>query len=715
MCPAPDAGRGWHHERIKGYTGTTAGIAATVKDKVDLVEVIGETVQLKKAGVSFKGLCPFHGEKTPSFVVTPARETWKCFGCGKGGDVFSFVMERDGVLFPEALRRLAARAGVELDERTTREDAQRKRLRDVMEAAISFYHAALTASPVGQRALDYLRGRGFTDATIQAYQLGYAPDAWDGLTKALITKRNVSEDELEAAGLVVRSTRRPSGGPAVYDRFRSRVIFPIRDASGGASGLGGRILDEAPAADGTPARDRGPKYLNSPATLLFDKSRTLYLIDRAKAPARKAGQVVIVEGYTDALMAHQAGFENVVGGLGTALTAGQVELATRYAPAIALAYDVDPAGQGAGTFGATELSSLIGEIERSPHRGRLTDVGVVRLPEGKDPDEVIREDPAVWREATEHVVDVVDYLLEHYAKRYPPTTQSGKDRLVSAMAPILRSLVDPVRRELYVRNLSVRSGVDDRSINEKLRQPGVAVGPGAPHSGALRARGVDGEAHAGARINLDAVLATPDALDPQSVTRALDPVELTLLRLLLIHPELQPSVGERLAPDALITTPARELWRGMLADRAADAGGGFRRDRFLEALDPTLAALARTLYARSDPDPDGDAALDQAVEQCLLRLEQRRLADLFDFRRAELAEAEADRDTAAASRLRDAVRELDRTRSDLDRRLSESSLLARHRAHPGRTSAGATTLTTPDPQPTAEPQPLATPAGGPAR
>ena len=649
--------------------------------------------------------------------MTPARETWKCFGCGKGGDVFSFVMERDGVLFPEALRRLAARAGVELDERTTREDAQRKRLRDVMEAAIAFYHAALTASPVGQRALDYLRGRGFTDATIQAHQLGYAPDAWDGLTRALISKRNVSEDELEAAGLVIRSTRRRAGGPAVYDRFRSRVIFPIRDASGGASGLGGRILDEAAApaaADGAPARDRGPKYLNSPATLLFDKSRTLYLIDRAKAPARKAGQVVIVEGYTDALMAHQAGFENVVGGLGTALTAGQVELATRYAPAIALAYDVDPAGQGAGTFGATELSSLIGEIERSPHRGRLTDVGVVRLPEGKDPDEVIREDPAAWREATEHVVDVVDYLLEHHARRYPPTTQSGKDRLVSAMAPILRSLVDPVRRELYVRNLSVRSGVDDRSINEKLRQPGVAVGPGAPRAGSPRARGVDGEAHAGARINLDAVLATPDALDPQSVTRALDPVELTLLRLLLIHPELQPAVSERLAPDALITTPARELWRGVLADREADAGGEFRRDRFLEALDPTLAALARTLYARTDPDPDGDAALDQAVEQCLLRLEQRRLADLFDFRRAELAEAEADRDTAAASRLRDAVRELDHARHDLDRRLSEASLLARHRAHPGRTTATAT-LTSPDPQPAPEPRPLATPAGGPAR
>jgi len=670
----PPGGASWSRSISQGVRTTAAGIAATVKDRTDLVEIIGETVQLKKAGASFKGLCPFHGEKTPSFVVTPARESWHCFGCGKGGDVFSFVMERDGIGFPEALRRLAGRAGVELDERTTREDARRKRLREVLEAAVAFYHAALTGSPLGQPALDYLRGRGFTDETIATFQLGWAPDAWDGLTRALISKRGAREEELLEAGLVVRSERRRAGGAGVYDRFRGRVMFPIRDASGGASGLGGRILaQEGRDAEG---RDRGPKYLNSPATLLFDKSRTLYLVDRAKGPARKAGQVVIVEGYTDALMAHQAGFENVVGGLGTALTAGQVELATRYAPAIALAYDVDPAGQGAGTFGATELSALIAEIERSPHRGRLTDVGVVRLPEGKDPDEVIREDPRAWREATGQPQPIMEYLIDHYAARYDPRTLQGRERLVAAVLPTLRAVSDPVRRDGYLQLLARRSGVDQRVLIEALRSR-QAVGPGA-----MSGRTARSGPEAGQRINLDAVLASPDALDPQSAARTLDPVELTLLRLLLMHPDWQLALRDRLAPEDLLTTPARELWRAILADRAADASGGFRRDRFLEALDPTLATLARTLYARNDPDPDSEVALEQAFDQCLLRLEKRRLADLFDYRRAELAEAEADGDLVARERLRDEIRRLNDERAALDRRLDETTLLARHRAAP---------------------------------
>ena len=195
-------------------------------------------MQLRKAGASYKGLCPFHGEKTPSFTVTPSRESWKCFGCGRGGDVFNFVMERDSIDFPEALRRLAQRAGVELSERTSREDAQRKRLRDVLDAAIAFYHRILTESRHGQPALDYLRARGFTDETISTHLLGYSVDAWDTLSRALIEKRNFALDDLEAAGLV---TKRP-GRRSAYDRFRGRIIFPIRDASGNATGLGGRIV-----------------------------------------------------------------------------------------------------------------------------------------------------------------------------------------------------------------------------------------------------------------------------------------------------------------------------------------------------------------------------------------------------------------------------------------------------------------------------------------
>ena len=372
-------------------------------------------------------------------------------------------------------------------------------------------------------------------------------------------------------------------------------------------------------------RDRGPKYLNSPATTLFDKSRTLYLIDRAKGPMRKQGQAVIVEGYTDALMAHQHGFENVVGGLGTALTAGQVELATRYAPAIALAYDVDPAGQGAGTFGATELTNLIGEIERSPHRGRLTDVGVVRLPEGKDPDQVIREDPETWRAAAAQPQPIMEYLIDTYAARFDTRTIQGRERLVAAILPTLRSVSDPVRRDGYLQLLSRRSGVEERVLLESLRKP-QAVGPGRPSfagAGGSGGGAPDG-AHAGGRINLDAILASPGALDPQAVERTLEPVESALLRLLLVHPSRQLRVRDRLPVEAMVTTPARELWRAILADRDADPDGDFKRDRFLASLDPTLEALARTLYARADPEPETDEALDQSVEQCLMSLERRR-------------------------------------------------------------------------------------------
>ncbi len=269
---------------------------------------------LKKAGTTFKGLCPFHGEKSPSFVVTPARETWHCFGCGLGGDIFSFVMQRDSVDFPTALRSLAGRAGVEISERTTREDAQRKRLREALDAAIAFYHSVLTTHPQGQPALDYLRGRGFTDATISTFQLGWAPDSFTAMTHALMAKRQMSEADLEGAGLVSRSQR----GRGVYDRFRARVMFPIRDHNGGADGLHGPRPGQR--VETRPGVTRDPSTSTPRPRALFDKSRTLYLIDHAKSAIRKQGRVVLVEGNTDALMAHQQGFENVVCSMGTALT-----------------------------------------------------------------------------------------------------------------------------------------------------------------------------------------------------------------------------------------------------------------------------------------------------------------------------------------------------------------------------------------------------------
>jgi DNA primase len=638
----------------------SVGVAATIKEKLDIVDLIGETVQLKKAGTTFKGLCPFHGEKTPSFTVTPSRETWKCFGCGRGGDIFNFVMERDGVDFATAMRSLAGRAGVEMSERTTREDAQRKRLRDALEAAISFYHLVLTEHASGTPARDYLHGRGFSDETISTFGLGWAPDAWDVLSSTLMRRRQLSEVDLEAAGLV---SRRRSGS-GVYDRFRGRIIFPIRDATGGATGLAGRIL-------GPQTSESGPKYLNSPQTLLFDKGRTLYLIDRAKSAIRRTGRAVLVEGNTDALMAHQAGFQNVVCSMGTALTAGQVELLTRYAPRIALAYDVDAAGQSAATFGATELTALVGEIERSPYRGRLTDVDVVRLPDARDPDEVIRDDPETWREATEHPQPIMEFLIDRAASRHDQRTVPGRERLVAAVLPTLRTIADPVRRDGYVQLLARRSGVEERTLLEALRRP-ESVGR----------TGRRDEAHAGSRINLEAVMAQPDALDPRAVERALEPAEATLLRLLLAFPGHYAATAPRLADGPFVTTPARELWKALAATLAEDEGQVFDRAAFVAGLEPTLAGVARTLLARTDPLPAGPSEAQQAIEQSLLTLERARLAERIEFTRAGLAEAEAARDDDELARLQREVLELQQRRLALDRAVADTSLLARRRIHP---------------------------------
>jgi DNA primase len=687
ICPeSTTAARG---ERSAGRPRgpLSEGVVATVKSKLDIVEVIGESVSLRKAGTTFKGLCPFHGEKTPSFVVTPARESWHCFGCGLGGDVFSFVMQREGIDFPAALRLLAGRAGVEIDERTSREDARRKRLRDVLEAAIAFYHAVLVDSRHGQPALDYLRGRGFTDESIATYQLGWAPDSWDTLAKALRTKRGATDDELETVGLAVRGRRN-----TVYDRFRGRIIFPIRDASGGATGLGGRILEPvAGPREGTPERDHGPKYLNSPATPLFDKSRSLYLIDRARGAMRKTGRAVIVEGYTDALMAHQAGFQNVVAGLGTALTAGQVELITRYAPSIALAYDVDPAGQSAGTFGATELTALIAEIQHSGARIGLTEVGVVRLPEGKDPDEVIRDDRATWEAATAEPQPIMDYLVEYFAARHDPRTVGGRKRLVEAVAPTLRRIGDPVERGAYVQSLARRSGVDERTILEVLRQHDAAARTDARRDGG-RAGHDDPSAtgHGSGRFTAEAVLAARDGFDdPAEAVRVLDQIERELLSLLLRHPELRAGRTD-LAPETLLTTPARELWRALLAAdaaaRAADpTAWGVGLEPFVGTLDADVGLIARGLLLRGGPVLPTERA-SRAIEQCLVNLARRHVDEELEFLRADLAEAEARHDTAsreartepaALEALHDRIRTLQRERAELDRRAAASTMLTR--------------------------------------
>ena len=577
--------------------GTSSGIVAEIKSKLPVADVVGETVALKRAGTVLKGLCPFHAEKTPSFIATPDRETWHCFGCGEHGDIFTFLMRRDGLDFREALARLAERAGVELSEHTAREDRHRRRLREALEAAIAWYREVLLQARQAERARAYLAERGLSEATLDRFTVGYAPNNWEAMTKRLRGK-GFTDAELVGAGLASPSTR---GG--VYDRFRGRIIIPIRDASGRAIGLGGRIL---PDAD-------GPKYLNSPATPLFDKSRTLYGIDLAKGAIRRQKLAVIVEGYTDVMAAHQAGFENVVASLGTALTQGQVELANRYADAVALAYDVDLAGEA-----ATQRNLL---EELGPEM--VNKVRVIRVPGGKDPDELIRSDPEAWRMAVEEAQNKNRVLMDYFIERETDGVgdsigdrMSAAQRVLSRVAGMPASLLQGTT----VLALSTRLSLSEQDLRDELRRM-----QSRPSS--VRAVPIESQPAA-------------DGMQPM-----LTPLERQALTLLLLSPSLASELpaGERLPFRDESAQSLGEAWRAAVA-----AHGRPDLERFVATLDPATADLARSMLAsararatRRDTETDRED-----LRVCLIRLGiahiREQLSDLETLIRAASEDAVAE-------------------------------------------------------------------------
>lgn len=532
----------------------SSGIVAEIKSKLPVLDVVGDTVALKRAGTVYKGLCPFHTEKTPSFIVSPDRETWHCFGCGEHGDIFTFVMRRDGLEFREALGRLAEKAGVELSERTAREDRHRARLREALEGAVAWYREVLRQAHQAERARAYLAERGLSEATLERFGIGYAPNTWDALTRRL-RERGFRDDELTGAGLASPS---PRGG--IHDRFRGRIMIPIRDASGRAVGMGGRIM---PGAE-------GPKYLNSPATAIFDKSRTLYGIDLAKAAIRREKLAVIVEGYTDVMAAHQAGFTNVVASLGTALTRGQVELATRYADGVALAYDVDLAGEAATQRG------LLAEL--GPDTA-VSKVRVVRIPAGKDPDELLRTDPDSWREAVAAAKPVLEYFMERAVAEADPGTPAGRREVAERVLGLLRQVANPIERDAHVPELARLTGIDERVLRESMaRRPverAVAVRPD-----------VDGEP---ADVRAD------DGLRPE---------ERRFLSLALRFPALMGEPGD---DPPIRDMAARQLLTARRAFTVASPAGDLRA--FVDSLGDELQPTARELLSR-----EGSLELDRSME-----------------------------------------------------------------------------------------------------
>ena len=401
---------------------------ATIKTRVDPVELIGKSTRLTRAGHNFRGLCPFHTEKTPSFYVFVDKGTWRCFGtCGEGGDIFSFVQKRDSVDFREALRALAAEAGVELSPESSQRRGRTEHLSRVASAAVDYFQRALQAA-AAEEARDYLsEKRGLSQDTIDSFHLGWAPDEWRGL-RDFLNGRGYDDADVLAAGLIIEPAQ---GGPP-YDRFRGRVIIPIADERGQFVGFGGRGV-----------HGEEPKYLNSPQSDLFDKGHTLYGLDSAAAAIRESGTVVVVEGYMDVLGPWQAGFRNVVATMGTSLTEHHVGLLRRYAKRIVLAMDPDAAGEAAAEragalFIALDSPENMARSIRSASQlgsGSEIDLRVAPLPPGKDPDEVTRHEPEVWRAAIDGAMPYPEYFIRRLMGNERPESGIDARRLIDRVRP----------------------------------------------------------------------------------------------------------------------------------------------------------------------------------------------------------------------------------------------------------------------------------------
>jgi DNA primase len=441
-----------------------------IKGRLDIVDVISSYIPLQKSGRNHKALCPFHSEKTPSFVVFPESQHWHCFGaCGEGGDIFTFVMKQEGWDFRTALEELAQRAGVDLRPRTPEQveaEEEADRLRGLLTEAAQYYHHLLLHAAEAETARGYVAKRGLNDETVTAFSLGYSLPGWDN-ARGYLTEKGYSVEELVKAGLLVQKEDTGS----TYDRFRNRLMIPIRDTKGHVIGFGARTLDP----------DDVPKYLNSPQTELFDKSRTLYGLDMARRAIHDRDRVVIVEGYMDVMQAHQAGFSNVVAQMGTALTETQLKQLQRYTKRLVLALDPDTAGVQA-TLRGVEVAQETLEQEWEPvfdprglvgYEGRLgAEVRILRLPDGQDPDDLIRENPEQWNELVDGATSVVDFYLGILTKGLDLDDTKAKASVVDTLLPVLRAVTNPVEREDYAQKIARTLRVDARSVLARLRDTG---------------------------------------------------------------------------------------------------------------------------------------------------------------------------------------------------------------------------------------------------
>ena len=561
-----------------------------VKQRIDIVEVISDYLPLQKSGQNFKAVCPFHHEKTPSFYVFPERQSWHCFGaCGTGGDVFSFVMKKENIDFGEALRILAQRVGVSLErtEAAKVKTEQKKQLTDINQLAAQYYQEKLLKSLEANEARAYVTKRGLSQEVIQNFLLGYSLNSMDALLKYLVSMGCLQED-LVAVGLI--NEKEPG---RCYDRFRNRLMFPIRDVQGLIVGFGARALDDAV-----------PKYLNSPQSLLFDKGSIVYGLDRSKEAIKEQGLAVIVEGYMDVIAAHQYGFENVVASMGTSLTEKQVGHLKKLTKNIAFALDADAAGEAATRRGIEKTTEVLDQkvVPVITPRGAIkyentldAELKVIVLPPGNDPDDIIRNDPQQWQSLVADGLSVIDYFLNDIVTRYDLTNPGGKSEAVKQMQPIIGEIKDPIRRAYYIQKLARIVGIEQRLLSESL---GAAGGLGPKSRRKEKTNPSDTVAY--------------------SLSRSDNSWEDYCLALLFQWNALR-GYTDKLLPDYFERSENRELFLAW-ANNSND-------NPLQEILDPNLKDHFRMLVAKEFPPMTEDKA-KKALDDCVRCLRERWLKNL---------------------------------------------------------------------------------------
>ncbi len=554
-----------------------------IKSRLDIVDVVQGYIKLQKAGTSFRAHCPFHNEKNPSFFVSPSKQIWHCFSCQKGGDIFSFVMEMDGSEFIDALRILANKAGVRLKKEDPKVRSEKSKLYEVCSAAASFFEEKLWQSKDAVEVQKYLADRGFKKEIIQKFRLGWAPPEWRALSDVLL-RQGYQVDDIEKAGLIIKKDGRH------YDRFRSRIIFPIFDLHQEIIGFGGRIFQDS--------KEGVAKYINSPQTLIYDKSMVLYGLDKAKTEIRRENKCILVEGYTDVMASHQAGVENVISSSGTALTEVQLRILKRYTENLILAFDQDLAGQEAAKRGINLAISFGFNTE------------IVPIPSHRDPADCIKKNPEDWKEMIGKTQGIIDFYFKDAFSRADPKKVEGKKEIAKMLLPVLKRVPDKIEQAHWLRILSQKLGIEEKFLAEAMNL-----------------------------VKIDSSYYQKEDIG-QEKKKAMSRVEMLeerLLGMLLVFPKKAKIVDKDLFTSPIIAKIFEELQKSRKSKSFFDD--------FQKSLSPELSTQVRLLAFKAEQEKDDeDIDIKKEIKDCTSQLRGEKLRRKLKEVSFKIKEAEEGKD-----------------------------------------------------------------------